>query len=205
MLRALLLSVLYAISIFGHSIEFSGDSNSLKDYRVLTLALIKQGYEFDIDRFVIDDVTKIDITINNPKKYNLKDLTAQLHQFGVVVDDRYVEKNIEFIKLDFTNAHLALEILELDTTTQLNKSSQSQWFRLPQDAKEMRIEPPYESKYFALVAIYDKNLNSLYSLMKNEPLESLAFELPQDSKYVKFSNLYGMKMVKDSVVVEILK
>ncbi len=206
MFRNILISALLFSFVNAQKVTFITDSDVLKNWRVIMSALIKEGYSYNLDSFIAsDESAQIAITIKEDKKYNYKTLSKELELSGIYTKDRYSEDGIEYISVDGTRARLQLEALELDSTNTINRSNSSQWFKIPHGGTKLRVEAPYSSHWFALVAFYDVSLKPLDSIRLKESKQSLELEIPQGTLYFKFSNLYGMKMLKEPATVEILR
>lgn len=102
--------------------------------------------------------------------------------------------------IDIRNAHL--NILKLDSAedVKLKHSLYAHWLDCSQ-VQKLTIKSSSRNSWYPYIAYYDASLHLLKVEKVDEKRRLMAVEIPARAKYMKISDMYTLKNVKDSLVV----
>ena len=128
-------------------------------------------------------------------------LRENLHEQGVAVEQSEERKGVFSLLLDAKNALWNLPQIGNDEGTELERTNVPQWFRV-HSGQTIKIEPSYAGKWYPDVAVLDSSMKVLYSFRSEKAQEEWSFRLPEGACYLKVSNIWGMKVLREGTWIE---
>lgn len=160
------------------------------------------GYRMQIDTIVTrNSVSQIEAVLIGQKPLNPAVLAENLQEAGIKLTYGRMNEGKMELGIDATAAVWNLQILGADEGTGLERSSTPYWFRVT-PGQAIRIEPPYGAKWYPDVSVMDASMRILFSERSEQSSDELKFPLPDGAYYLKISNTYGMKAMKEGMWVE---
>lgn len=142
-------------------------------------------------------------SINVKSEYATDPLILQneLQKNGCKIVDIKKESSQEWTyNIDMRGAHLNVEQLQSREKVQLKRSLYSHWMDVSQ-IEELEIRSSSRNQWYPNIAIYDHSLHLLKIIKENEIYKYMNLEMPKNAKYIKISDLYSLKNVKDELVL----
>jgi len=102
--------------------------------------------------------------------------------------------------LDMRDGHLNLDSLKAGQEMALKKSLSAYWLNVS-EVKTLQIQSSKSNDWYPYIAYYDSSLHLLEVVKKNEKTSKIILELPKYAEYIKISDMYTLKNIKDSLVV----
>lgn len=102
--------------------------------------------------------------------------------------------------IDMSSAFLNLTHLKDKEEVKLKHSLYAHW----QDCSEidfLHIESTRRNKWYPYIAFYDASLHLLKVIKKDKKHSFLKLKIPTEAKYIKISDMYTLKNVKDALVL----
>lgn len=103
--------------------------------------------------------------------------------------------------VDTSNGYLNAEILENELDINLKRSLYAHWLNVSK-IKNLVISSSGRDSWYPRIAYYDKQLHLLKVIKKDEKTRILSLEIPKYAKYIKISDIYTLKNVKDDLVLK---
>ncbi len=100
--------------------------------------------------------------------------------------------------IDISNGHLNVEELTANQNVKLKRSRYAHWLDISK-IKELTIRSSRKNSWYPSIAYYDNSLHLLKVTKKNNISRKIHLHIPQNSKYIKISDLYTLKNVRDSL------
>ncbi len=192
-------SVLFGGTLHAHII-FVG--KPIVTLRTVTQAFNTIGYKFELNSLRMkNDSGELRAIVTGSKVFNAGALSESLKEQGIKIEKAHIDSQLLTMKIDTQSADWNILVLGRDDGVELKRVSSAQWFRI-EEARIVRIEPPYVDKWYPDVAILDSRMELLSSFRSSEPKEELEFVLPQGAHYLKISNAQGMKVMKEGMWIE---
>ena len=102
--------------------------------------------------------------------------------------------------VDMGNSFLDLVELEQSQEIKLKRSLYAHWLNVSK-IKELKIVSSRRNNWYPYIAYYDSSLHLLKVIKEDERYSTLKLEIPKQAKYIKISDLYSLKNVKDSLTL----
>ena len=102
--------------------------------------------------------------------------------------------------VDMGNSFLNLMELEESQEIKLKRSLYAHWLNVAK-IKKLKIVSSRRNNWYPYIAYYDSSLHLLKVIKEDERYSSLKLEIPKQAKYIKISDLYSLKNVKDSLTL----
>ena len=102
--------------------------------------------------------------------------------------------------VDMGNSFLNLIELEESQEIKLKRSLYAHWLNVSK-IKELKIVSSRRNNWYPYIAYYDSSLHLLKVIKEDERYSTLKLEIPKQAKYIKISDLYSLKNVKDSLTL----
>lgn len=128
-------------------------------------------------------------------------LNQVLHESDFDVSDGQVKEKNLFFKVNGTSGYWNATPLPADEGIELKKSASAQWFQV-EGGQNIHIVPPYAGRWYPDIAVFDGRMNVLMEKRDTKGEEGLEIDLPQEAKYLKVSNLHGMKLLREGTWIE---
>jgi len=102
--------------------------------------------------------------------------------------------------IDMSEGFLNINQLQNGEEFSLKRSLYAHWFNVSQ-IKSLRIKSGRRNSWYPYIAYYDSSLHLLQVIKKDKIFHNLNLNLPQNAKYIKISDLYTLKNVRDSLLL----
>ncbi len=100
--------------------------------------------------------------------------------------------------IDMSDAHLNVDSLEVDMEMKLKRSLYAHWVNVSQ-IKSVVIYSSRRNRWYPNISFYDASLHLLKVIKKDKVFRKLYLNIPQNAKYMKISDLYTLKNVRDAL------
>lgn len=160
------------------------------------------GYKFEINGLIVHNLEgEFSGTAVGMRAFNIAALSENLQDAGIAVESAGLEGGTLKLRLNAKNAVWNTPVIGSDEGAELQRTSAAQWFRV-QGGQTIRIEPPFVSKWYPDIAVLDASMQVLYSFRSPKAKEELELQLPEGAYYLKVSNIWGMKVLKEGMWIE---
>lgn len=103
--------------------------------------------------------------------------------------------------IDMSNGYLNVQTLYENQKVELKRSMYAHWMNVSK-IQELTIESSKRDRWYPQITYYNKELNMLKVIKKDEKTRKLSLDIPRCAKYIKISDIYTLKNVKDSLVLK---
>jgi len=103
--------------------------------------------------------------------------------------------------VDMSKAFLNIESLSSGNTMELKRSLSAHWVEVSK-IKNLRIKSSPRNDWYPYIAFYDKSLHLLELVKIDAKQTQINLEVPKYTQYMKVSDLYTLKNIKDELFVE---
>jgi hypothetical protein len=103
--------------------------------------------------------------------------------------------------IDMSGGFLNIDSLSSGESTTLKRSLYAHWLDISK-VNNITIQSAARNDWYPYVAFYDKSLHLLELVKKDAKQTHISLEIPKYAKYMKVSDLYSLKNIKDDLVVE---
>ncbi|MCD4668686.1 MAG: hypothetical protein K8R44_08920 [Sulfurimonas sp.] len=129
-------------------------------------------------------------------------LQQELNKSGCSVVDIYrLETNNWEYSIDMSRGYLNVATLEDSNELKLKRSLYAHWLNVS-DIKTLKIKSSMRDRWYPHITYYDKQLHLLKVIKKDVKTRTLSLVIPEDAKYIKISDIYTLKNVKDNLVLK---
>jgi len=126
-------------------------------------------------------------------------LDNELKKSGCKITDIKMDSITEWsYVIDSTHAFLNVKKLENAKEDKLKRSLYPHWLNVS-NIKNLKIKSSLRDKWYPYIAYYDSSLHLLNVIEKNAKSKYMNLKMPKDAYYIKISDLYTLKNVKDSL------
>ena len=102
--------------------------------------------------------------------------------------------------VDMGSSFLNLVELENKQEIKLKRSLYAHWLNVAK-IKKLKIVSSRRNNWYPYIAYYDSSLHLLKVIKEDERYSSMKLEIPKQAKYIKISDLYSLKNVKDELIL----
>jgi len=102
--------------------------------------------------------------------------------------------------VDMGGSFLNLTELEKSQKVKLKRSLYAHWLNVSK-IKKLKIVSSRRNNWYPYIAYYDSSLHLLKVIKEDERYSTLKLEIPKQAKYIKISDLYSLKNVKDELTL----
>lgn len=160
------------------------------------------GYKYEITAMSMKDgYGEVHGTAVGIKPFSAETLNESFAEEEMAVENADFNEGSLRMVLDAKEAVWNAPLIGNDEGVELQRPSNAQWFRI-QGGQTVRIEPPYVGKWYPEIAVLDGSMRVLYSYRSPKSKEAWEIELPEEARYLKVSNVWGMKLLKEGMWVE---
>ncbi|MEA1983192.1 MAG: hypothetical protein U9N39_06585 [Campylobacterota bacterium] len=128
-------------------------------------------------------------------------LDRELNKNGCRIID--VERNSQTewtYVVDISAGYLNIQELQSKQELKLKRSLYAHWINVSK-VKEITISSSRRNRWYPYIAYYDASLHLLKVVKRNKIVHKLELDIPHNSKYVKISDLYTLKNVRDELLI----
>jgi len=128
-------------------------------------------------------------------------LQKELRKHGCEIIDIQRETPLQWnYVVDMRKAALDVEKIDSQEKFLLKRSLYAHWLDISQ-VKELRIKSSSRNNWYPHIAYYDRSMHLLEVIKKDTKVRSLWLEIPKYAKYIKISDLYTLKNIRDELVL----
>jgi hypothetical protein len=132
-------------------------------------------------------------------------LQKELHKSGCeLVDIERISATEWTYVIDMQNGHLDAEVLAYPEPLELKRSLYSYWIDVS-GVQKIEIKSSARNDWYPNISYYDASLHLLKVVKKETKIKKILLEVPKYAKYMKISDLYTIKNIKDSLVLKPLE
>jgi hypothetical protein len=132
-------------------------------------------------------------------------LQKELHKSGCeLVDIERISATEWTYVIDMQNGHLDAEVLAYPEPLELKRSLYSYWIDVS-GVQKIEIKSSARNDWYPNISYYDASLHLLKVVKKETKIKRILLEVPKYAKYMKISDLYTIKNIKDSLVLKPLE
>jgi len=128
-------------------------------------------------------------------------LQTELNKSGATIIDIDRKSKTEWTYVvDMGNSFLNLTELEDSVEIKLKRSLYAHWLNCSK-IKELYILSSRRNNWYPYIAYYDASLHLLKVIKEDKRYNKINLEIPKEAKYIKISDLYSLKNVKDELTL----
>lgn len=102
--------------------------------------------------------------------------------------------------IDMTNSYLDTKKLYDGEIVELKRSLYAHWLNV-RNIKNLHIKSSRRNSWYPYITYYDKSLHLLEVIKRDSRQRYINLEIPPQAKYIKISDLYTLKNVKDPLIL----
>ncbi|MEA2073820.1 MAG: hypothetical protein U9O86_09570 [Campylobacterota bacterium] len=102
--------------------------------------------------------------------------------------------------IDMDSGFLNIKELKSNEELNLKRSLYAHWLNVSQ-VNSVTIKSSRRNRWYPYIAYYDASLHLLKVVKSSEITQEIDLDIPQGSKYIKISDLYTLKNVRDELVI----
>ena len=172
-------------------VKLMGDSlRNIGYYRYVTVAATRDSSEFTW-------------SINLTSEYATDPIVLQkeLQKSGCdIVDITRANSQEWTYVIDMGNGYLNVPVLQKGEEIHLKRSLYAHWLNSA-NIEKLRIKSSRRNNWYPNISFYDSSLHLLKVIKEDEKKRTLTLDIPKRAKYIKISDLYTLKNVKDELVL----
>ena len=128
-------------------------------------------------------------------------LQKELQKNGCDIIDIQRESSVHWTyTVDMRDANLDIERLDQDKEFQLKRSLYAHWLDVSA-VQKLKIKSSSRNNWYPYIAYYDRSMHLLEVIKKDKKVRTLYLEIPRYAKYIKISDLYTLKNIRDELVL----
>lgn len=102
--------------------------------------------------------------------------------------------------VDMRDAFLSVKMLLDGEQVELNRSLYSYWLDVS-GIEKLKIESSSRNSWYPYITYFDSSLHLLKVVKKDTKRYAMYLSVPQNAKYIKISDIYTLKNIKDSLYI----
>jgi hypothetical protein len=139
------------------------------------------------------------ISLNSEYATDPEVLQKELNNAGCEIIDIQRNSSTDWVYvIDMARGYLDIETLEEDIVVKLKRSLYAHWLNVSQ-IQELRIKSSPRNNWYPYIAYYDASLHLLKVIKQDSKEYDMTFEVPKFAKYIKISDIYTLKNIKDEL------
>jgi len=128
-------------------------------------------------------------------------LEKELNKRGCKIIDIKRNKSTEWTYvIDMQGGFLNVKMLQSTQTLKLKRSLYAHWLNSSK-IKNLRITSSARNNWYPYIAYYDKSLHLLQVIKRDEKHKTINLKIPKCAKYIKISDMYTLKNIKDNLTL----
>ena len=182
-------------------LNFKTSGSPLFFVKIMSDTLRNIGYYRYVTSASHLDESEFNWSINLSSEYATDPLVLQkeLQKSGCNIID--IERNSAqewTYSIDMSRAYLNIPSLRNAKEVQLKRSLYEHWLDVSH-IEELTIKSSSQNQWYPYIAYYDSSLHLLKIIKENEISKGILLEIPKNAKYIKISDLYTLKNVRDEL------
>lgn len=128
-------------------------------------------------------------------------LQKELEKVGCKIIDIERRSATEWVySIDMAAGFLNIKTLEDQEEVELRRSLYAHWLNVS-EIEELRIISSRRNNWYPYIAYYDSSLHLLKVIKEDEKVFDLSLDIPKCAKYIKISDIYTLKNIKDELTL----
>ena len=128
-------------------------------------------------------------------------LQKELHKNGCTIVDLQRNSPTDWTyTVDMRDGHLSLDLLKAGEEVVLKRSLYAHWMNASK-IKTLEIKSSSRNDWYPYIAYYDSSLHLLEVIKKDKKTTNIILTLPKYTQYIKISDIYTLKNIRDSLVL----
>lgn len=128
-------------------------------------------------------------------------LQKELQKNGCEIIDIQRESSVHWTyTVDMRDANLDIERLDQNKEFELKRSLYAHWLDVSA-VQKLKIKSSARNNWYPYIAYYDRSMHLLKVIKKDKKVRNLYLEIPRYAKYIKISDLYTLKNIRDELVL----
>lgn len=128
-------------------------------------------------------------------------LNTELEKSGCKIIDVSRQSATEWsYVIDMHKGYLNLKKLTPDSKIVLKRSLYAHWLNV-ENVKTLHIQSSKKNTWYPHIAYYDTSMHLLKVIKSNEKSFNMTLTFPKECKYIKISDLYTLKNLKDGLIL----
>jgi len=184
-------------------LSFKTNGSPLFFVKIMGDTLRNIGYYRYVTRASNLDTSEFTWGISLSSEYATDPLVLQkeLQKSGCEIVDIQRNSPTEWIYvIDMSDGHLSFETLEAERELSLKRSLYAHWLNVSKIQK-LKISSSNRNDWYPYIAYYDSSLHLLKVTKRDEKTRHLTLNIPLDTYYIKISDIYTLKNVKDELLL----
>lgn len=103
--------------------------------------------------------------------------------------------------IDMENVHLDVPVLVNGEKLKLKRSLYAHWLNV-ENISKLYIKSSFKDDWYPDISYYDSQLRMIEVFQKDKKTRNLSLVMPQNAKYIKISDIYTLKNVKDDLILK---
>ena len=142
-----------------------------------------------------------DITLNSEYATDPIILQKELQKSGCSIIDIQRHSSTDWsYSIDMSMGYLNIEKLSVEKETHLKRSLYAHWLNVSKISK-LKIYSSIRNDWYPYISYFDSSLHLLKVIKNDRKTRRMSIEIPLNAKYMKISDLYTLKNIKDSLVL----
>jgi hypothetical protein len=183
-------------------VKFYTNGNSLFFVKLISDTLRSMGYyRFITSSSKLNNSTfEWSITLKSEYAIDPTMFSKELAKRGSYIKDidRINDYKWEY-SIDVANAYLNVKKLQHKQKAELKRALNESWLNIS-DIKKLSILSKAGNRWYPNISIYDKALRLLKVYKHNKKTSKINIKFPRDAVYVKISDLYSIKNIKNGLI-----
>lgn len=139
------------------------------------------------------------ISLNTEYATDPQILQKELEKVGCKIVNVVRKTSAEWTyNVDIANGYLNVKVLKDKENHKLKRSLYAHWLDSSQ-IQGLKIISSRRNNWYPNIAYYDSSLHLLKVLKQDEKQESILLDIPKRAKYIKVSDMYTLKNIKDEL------
>lgn len=185
------------------TLTFKTNASTLLFMKIMSDTLRNIGYYRYVTKESNLDNSEFTWTISLISEYATDPLILrkELKRSGCdIVDIKRKSPTKWIYDVDMRNGHLNVDVLEDGGEVKLKRSLLAYWLDVSQ-IRKLRIKSSYRNNWYPYIAYYDSSLHLLKVIRRDIKSRRLTLKMPTGTSYIKISDIYTLKNIKDSLVL----
>ena len=128
-------------------------------------------------------------------------LQQELKKVGcTIVDIEQISSTEWSYVIDMIDGFLNVPVLEVSEELKLKRSLYSHWLNVSQ-IKKLVILSSRRNNWYPYISYYDSSLKLIEVIKRDKRIKKITLNLPEFTKYIKISDIYTLKNLKDELTL----
>lgn len=184
-------------------LNFHTSDNPLFFVKIMGDTLRNMGYYRYITKESKLDETGFTWSITLKAEYVIDPqvLQNELSSSGsTIVDINRINLKEWTFSIDMRDAYLNVEALQDGFEVELQRSLYAYWLDVSM-IKQLRISSSRRNSWYPYITYFDSSLHLLKVVKEDSRRRKMLLEIPQSAKYIKISDIYTLKNIKDVLLL----